>query len=357
MASQELFSPTEREELDAWLAKHVPALGDGPLETAFITGGSSNIVVKLSRPGGRPLVLRKAPLHAPPASAKAIQREATVLRGLAGSSVPHPQFHGYCDDASVAGGPFYIMDLVDGWAATITPDDSSLWPPRFDGGPDQHYIGYTMIDGLIEMANFDYVAAGLATYGKPDNFLERQVERWSSQFRSYPERYPGFEGRTPPGMQYVSDWLSANIPSNGRPGLMHGDYAVNNVLFAHNPPARLVAIIDWETSTIGDPLMDLAGFTLHLRGPGGAIPDRSYLDPRNFPLREDAVAYYARMTGRDVSAIEYYDVLYKYRMACILEYKVAEAKVGLAPKEKGDRFDRTVQNLFAEAEKTARRLG
>ena len=116
------FGSEAFERLDAWLRTHVPVLGDGRLQAESVTGGTSNVVARLSRPDStRPLILRKAPDRAPPASEKAIQREATVLKALAGSRVPHPRFHGFSDDAGIVGGPFYIMDLVDGWAADLSP--------------------------------------------------------------------------------------------------------------------------------------------------------------------------------------------------------------------------------------------
>ena len=356
MESDQFFTSEETERLDAWLREHVTELGDGPLDMRFITGGSSNVVMRLSR-GGRPLVLRKAPTLAPPASAKAIQREATVLRGLRGSDVPHPRFFGYCGDAAVAGGPFYVMDLVDGWAADLSVQNQMSFQPPFDDGPDRHHLAYAMVDGIARMANFDYVAAGLQDYGKPDNFLGRQVDRWGSQLASYPQRYPGFESRALPGLDYVADWLRDNVPSTGRPGLMHGDYAMNNVMFAHRPPARLAAIIDWETSTIGDPLMDLASYGSQLRRRAGPQPEHPYIEPEHFPFFEDVVDWFADVTGRDVSAIDYYMILSKYRMACICEYKVAEAAVGLAPPEKGARFDGIVRGLLSEAQTLARAAG
>lgn len=350
---QNIFTPEQYDALDGWLAEHVPGLGADPLKSSLITGGSSNIVVGLDR-GEKAVVLRKAPAAAPPASSKAIQREATVLKALTGSRVPHPRFHGYCDNPTVAGGPFYVMDRVEGWAADLSAaTDQMSFHPDFTGG-DLHYLGYAMVDGIIEMANLDYLAAGLETFGKPDRFLERQVERWRSQLDSYPERYPGFEKRDLPGLDYVSDWLRGNIPSTGRPGLMHGDYAMNNVMFAYRPPARLAAIIDWETSTIGDPMVDVAAYVGQFRRREGIQPVRPYLDPELFPWFEDALDYFREKTGRDVTAIDYYLVLQKFRMVCILEYKVAEATVGIAPPEKGKRFDKYVRTLLGEAEAIAR---
>ena len=349
----------ERARLDGWLAANVPHLGTGDLAAEFISGGTSNIVMRLTRAemgGQHPLVLRMAPADAPPASEKAIEREATVIRALGGSRVPHPRFHGSCNDPEVLGRPFYIMDLVDGWAADLSPvTDQMSYDPAITG-PDLHYLGFAMIDGIIEMANFDW-ETHLPNYGKPDNFLERQVKRWRGQLDSYPGRYPGYAPRDLPGLDYVSDWLSANIPTTGRPGLMHGDYAMNNVMFARRPPARLAAIIDWETATIGDPMVDLAAYAGQLRRRKGEQPHRPYLDPAQFPWFEDTVDYFGEKTGRDVSQIDYYLVLQKFRMACIIEYKVAEAVVGIAPPEKGRRFDNFVRTMLGEAEAIARAAG
>jgi aminoglycoside phosphotransferase (APT) family kinase protein len=297
-------------------------------------------------------------LVATPQGAKTIEREATVLRALEGTEVPHPAFHVYCADSTVIGVPFYIMDLVEGWAATITEQNETLYPPRFAGGADQHYLGYAMVDGMIAMANVDYKEIGLEGFGKPDGFLSRQVDRWLGQRATYPQRYPKYDPIPIEGLDYVVDWLRANLPDESRSGLMHGDYALNNVLFANNPPARLVAIIDWETATIGDPLLDMAAFAQSLRGDGD--PDgktTGYFDSTNFPTRADALAYYGEQTGLDVSRIDYYFVLGRFRSACMIEYKVAETAQGLAPKAKGERFDALVRGLLIDAQNLARSLG
>ncbi|MDY0014350.1 MAG: phosphotransferase family protein [Rhodocyclaceae bacterium] len=344
-------------KLSRWLDQHAPQLGDGPLKAEWVSGGSTNVVIALDR-GGPRTVLRSPPLAGSPQGLKTIEREATVLRALKGTSVPHPKFHIYCADPDVIGVPFYIMEMVDGWAANMSEHDNQMhFPPGFDQGPDQHYLGYAMIDGLIEMANVDYKAIGLESFGKPEGFLGRQVDRWLGQLATYPQRYSQYQPRQLEGMDYVVDWLRANVPETSRPGLLHADYAMNNVLFAHRPPARLVAIIDWEMATIGDPVIDLAGFAMHLRGDDPNDVLWPYFDPERFPRRADALAYYAEKTGRDVSCIDYYIVLYRFRMACILEYKVAEAIQGLAPKAKGERFDGIVRRLMASACERARSLG
>lgn len=303
------------------------------------------------------LVLRAPPLVASPQGAKTIEREALVLRALNGTAVPHPEFHVYHPESDVIGVPFYVMEQVDGWSATITEQNETLYPAQFDHGADQHYLGYAMIDGLIAMANLDYEAAGLGSFGKPDRFLERQVDRWLGQLDTYPTRYPKYAPRQLEGLDDVVAWLRDYVPAGSRPGVMHGDYALNNVMFHHRPPARLIAIIDWETATIGDPILDIAAFTQSLESVDDPGATRSYFDAANFPRREDALAYYAEGTGRDLSLLDYYYVLTKFRTACMIEYKVAEAIQGLSSKTKGDRFDALVRNLLIDARDLTRASG
>lgn len=355
-AENAVLAQIDRESLSAWLDRNVPMLGDGPLELGLVSGGSTNLILSLDR-GGRSAIFRSPPLEGSPEGAKTILREATVLRALAGTEVPHPEFFGYCEDTTVVGMPFYVMDLVDGWAALMTPDNAMHWPERFSSGADQHYLAWAMTDGLVAMANVDYEAIGLGNFGKPEGFLERQPDRWLGQVESYSRRYPKYEQRDLPGLHYTADWLRANVPSGARPGLMHADIAPNNVLFHHRPPARLAAIIDWETATIGDPLLDLAAFLRNLVTVEEDDGGMRYFPAGNTPRREDVIAYYGDKTGRDVSDIGYYSVLCRWRAACMIEYKVAESIQGLSPKAKGDRFDAIVRAAFVDAEQLARSLG
>jgi len=344
--------PLDTTALERWLDEHLPELGDGPVQLSKISGGNTNLVIRLQRSGG-PVVARMPPLEGSPEGAKTIHREATVLQALNGTSVPHPVFRAYCPTPDVLGVPFYVMDLVDGWAATLTEQNEIIFKPGFESGPDHHYLGYAMIDGLAEMALLDYKAVGLESYGKPEGFLERQPDRWMAQVESYATRYPKYDAERliRQGLPRIADWLRDNVPAGNQPGLMHADYAVSNVLFANRPPARLVAIIDWETSTIGDPLLDIAGFTRSFpssRGPGRV--GGAFRLP-GFPTREDALAYYAERTGRSLDTLPYYDVLYAFRTACMIEYKVAESMQGLSSPAKGQRFaalmDRAVQDALA----------
>ncbi|MCM3923267.1 phosphotransferase family protein [Frankia sp. AiPs1] len=341
--------------LTGWLDDNVPSLGAGPLTTALVSGGSTNLILSLDR-GGRKAIFRSPPLAGSPQGARTIQREATVLRALTGTDVPSPEFLGFCADDSLLGVSFYVMELVDGWAATITAENETIWPAGFDGGPDQHYICWAMTDGLVALANLDYTAVGLGGFGRPEGFLERQPDRWLGQVDGYRQRYPKYEPRDLPGLRYVADWLRDNVPAGSRPALIHADYAPNNALFHHRPPARLAAIIDWETATIGDPLLDLAAFVNNLVTADEDDGAMRYFQPGRFPHRDDVIAYYGEQTGRDVSTIGYYSVLSKWRAACMIEYKVAESIQGLSPKAKGDRFDAIVRRLLLDSEALARSL-
>ena len=346
----------DREKLTAWLDEHVPALGSGPLDAKMVHGGTSNVILLLDRGEGQ-LMLRRPPATPPPNSEKSILREARVLRALGGTDVPHPRCHGVCDDPSVIGAPFYVMDRVPGWAAELRDGKIHHRAP-FDKAPYEFGIGYAMVDGLVALANVDYRAVGLEGFGKPDQFLERQVDRWDSQLNSYGKLY-NYAGRDLPGYAYARDWLRANVPDGFKAGIIHGDVGTPNALFADGPPARLTALIDWELSTIGDPLLDLAWFCNGLRDDrdGGRAPPKDLYDVHNLPTRQELARYYAAGTGRDISRFDYYLILAMFKGGCILEYKVAQAAAGILSKETGELFSRLVLGNFSEAERLARRAG
>lgn len=342
--------------LTAWLDANIPELGNGPLQVAQLHGGTSNVILTLDR-GEQTMVLRRPPAVPPPGSEKSILREARVLSALNGTPVPHPHGYGVCDDPAVIGAPFYVMERVAGWAAELR-DGRIYHRAPFDSAPCEYGIGFAMVDGLIALANVDYKAVGLTDFGRPENFLERQVDRWEGQLKSYPELY-GYEGREIPGFAYVRDWLRANVPNDFRAGIIHGDVGTPNALFAFDRPARLTALIDWELSTIGDPLIDLAWFTNRLRDEH--LPDEAgaallYNGP-NLPTRQELARYYSAGTGRDMAQFDYYSILAQFKGGCILEYKVAQSAAGILPPETGRFFDQLVTQSFARAEARARRAG
>lgn len=344
------------ERLTSWLDAHIPQLGNGPLQVHKIHGGTSNVILSLDRGNGT-MILRRPPAVPPPGSEKTVLREARVLGALNGTAVPHPHCHGSCADPDIIGAPFYVMELVDGWAAELR-DEKIYHHAPFDRAPVEYGIGYAMVDGLVALANVDYKAVGLEGFGKPDNFLERQVDRWEGQLNSYASLYD-YAGRDLPGFAYTRDWLRANIPDDFTAGIIHGDVGTPNALFAFDRPARLTALIDWELSTIGDPLIDLAWFTNKLRDE--EHPDRidtgALYNIANLPTRQELARYYAAGTGRDLANFDYYCILALFKGGCILEYKVAQAAAGILSEATGTFFSRLVLGNFAAAERLARRNG
>lgn len=342
--------------LTAWLDANIPELGDETLQVSQLHGGTSNVILALNR-GGQDMVLRRPPAVPPPGSEKTVLREARVLTALGGTPVPHPHCHGSCSDPSVIGAPFYIMERVEGWAAELR-DEHIYHRAPFDVAPSEYGIAYALVDGLIALANVDYQAVGLTDFGRTEGYLERQVDRWEGQLRSYPERY-GYTYREIPGFAYARDWLRANIPDDFRPGIIHGDVGTPNALFAFDRPARLTALIDWELSTIGDPLIDLAWFTGRLRDEDrpGEIGEATLYNLANFPTRQELARYYAAGTGRELRSFDYFCVLAAYKSGCILEYKVAQSAAGILPETTGRFFDKLVRAAFARAEVLARKAG
>jgi aminoglycoside phosphotransferase (APT) family kinase protein len=347
----------DKPRLTAWLTEHVPELGEGPLQAELLHGGTSNAIIRLDRGLGA-LVLRRPPIDPPPGSADAMMREARILRALKDTDVPHPRLYAACDDLDVIGTSFYVMEAVQGWCGKLTQTDC-LYEPPFDKGPDRHALGYALADGLVALSKVDYRAVGLEGFGQPDGFLHRQVRRWRNQLESYPKKYPGYAGRKLEGIDYVADWLEANVPAMSTAGIIHGDYGAPNMMFAFDRPARLLAILDWELSTIGDPLLDLGWLIYNLRDrrDPDVRPASAYYDGSGFPTRQDIAEYYASHTGRDVSRIDYYMVLAQFKLACIVEYKVAKAMVGQESEQVRKLFQNMVPNLILEAQKIARRAG
>ena len=351
--SDDLEMLADPERLTAWLDSHVPGLGNGPLVVQKIHGGTSNVILSLDR-GGDTLVLRRPPATPPPGSEKSIMREARVLTALRSTDVPHPYCHGQCADPEVIGAPFYVMELVEGWPADLR--DGRIYDREpFDKPPYAREVPLAMVDGLIALAKADYKAVGLEDFGHPDNFLERQVDRWERQIRSYKQLYD-HDWRDLPGYELLRDWLRANIPDDFQPGIIHGDVGTPNALFAFDTPGRLTALIDWELSTIGDPLLDLAWFCNGIRDDRfpGHVPEKALYNVHDWPTRQELMAHYSAGTGRSMDNFDYYLLLAMFKGGCILEYKVAQAAKGILSAETGRFFDRLVRGNFAEAEKLIR---
>lgn len=326
------------DRLGAWLQTSV-GVDPATLTVERLSGGMSNEIFALTSPSGR-WVLRRPP-RAPismEASNRIILREFEVLRALDATDVPHPTTVAVCGDAEVVGANFYVMQRIDGF----TPRDPL--PSPFDGDAEaRRGLGLELLDGLAALANVDWRAVGLEGFGKPDGFLERQVSRWRGMLESYKVRdIEGIDG--------VAEWLESNRPEMSAPGIMHGDYQFVNVMFADGAPARLAAIVDWEQSTIGDPLLDLGWLLAGWSDPGEPLPFTAYLSQRDgLPTRAELLERYAQATGRDVDHIDYYVVLACFKLACVLEGAYARYVTGRSASEMHRQVGDTVVRLIDQA--------
>ena len=333
------------ERLARWMdSAGLPGSGEEPAVRA-IAGGASNEIFELRR-GGERLVMRRPPREVPQGRNRAMAREFRVLSALRGSEVPHPGVRGGCEDPEVLGAFFYVMEFVDGWS----PLQTDGWPAPFDADLDARPgLAWELVDGIAKLARVDWRAAGLEGFGKPEGFLERQVDRWLHHLSE-------FRFREIPGLDLAAEWLRRHTPPDFTPGIIHGDYQFANVMFAHGSPAKLAAIVDWEMSTIGDPLLDLAWVLMGWPEPGeaGESNRMGYVDYTGMPGRDALLARYAQKSGLPVDRIDYYLVLARFKMACVLEGGYARWVKGGADNPKLEAFGDVVLEMGRRAAELAR---
>ena len=292
-------------ELDRWMAEHVPGYA-GPLTVEQFKGGQSNPTYKLATPR-KNYVLRRKPTGPILKGAHAVEREAQVLTGLAKVNFPVAHVHALCTDESVIGTWFYVMDLVEGrifWDATI-PDVS----------PGERFALFDAMNRtLAQLHMADYLAAGLADYGRPGNYFERQIARWSRQYLDDADA-----GRDP-NLDRLIEWLPANIPvDDDTTSVIHGDFRIDNLIF-HPTEPRILAVLDWELSTLGHPGADFAYNAMMYRMPPHIVAGLGGADIRTLgiPSEEDYVAAYCARTGRfSLPGYGFYVAFNFFRLAAI----------------------------------------
>jgi aminoglycoside phosphotransferase (APT) family kinase protein len=316
----------------------------GPFErVALLGGGTQNILLRFDR-GGAEYVLRRGPRHLRPKTNDVMRREARVLAALAGTDVPHPTFVAACPDESVMGGAvFYLMRPVAGFNPT-----TGLPALHSGDAAIRHAMGIEAAAALARLGCVDYRAVGLEDFGKPEGFLDRQVSRWMGELESY-SRYEGYPGPDIAGLEHVAAWLDANRPKSFTPGILHGDYHLANVMYAHDGP-RLAAIVDWEMCTIGDPLLDLGWLIAtwpDAEYPGVAV---SLAHLGGLPTTAELVARYTADSSRDLAALDWYVVLACFKLGIVLEGTHARACAGKAPQATGDLLHAITLGLFKRAE-------
>ena len=293
--------------LEAWMTEHVEGFA-GPLRVSQFKGGQSNPTYRLDSPSGRSFVLRRKPPGKLLPGAHAVEREARVMSALGPTGFPVPHIHGLCADENVIGTPFFVMDLVEG---------RIIWEAIFPGlDPEQRAAHFDAMNATIAQLHLvDPAAIGLADYGKPAAFVERQVARWSRQYIADTDA-----GRLPQ-MDALVDWLGKHLPPDrGDVAVVHGDFRCDNMIFAAAEP-RVLAVLDWELSTLGDPVADFVYHLLMYRMPAGLFTGLNGLDlaALGIPSETDYVAAYCRRTGRDhLPNVDYLMVFVTFRLAAIL---------------------------------------
>jgi aminoglycoside phosphotransferase (APT) family kinase protein len=294
--------------LEAFLDAH--GLGGGPVEAEPIGDGHSNITYLLRR-GDERWVLRRPPRPPLPPSAHDVLREYRVLKACAGTPVRVAEPLAACEDASVIGAPFYVMGYVPGVVMT------TALPERYDPVADAERVVDELVNALAEIHALDWRSAGLADYApSPETYIERQLSRFNRLWTHN-------KTREIEAVERVGRWLDRARPRSGPPTLVHGDFRLGNSIFSAEPPARLQAVLDWELSTIGDPLADLG----YLTGTYAVAGDHrdplvrlgSVTSLPGFPDRDGVIERYARVSGRDVGDLLWYEALALWKGAIFLE--------------------------------------
>ncbi len=310
----------------------------------LIAGGKSNLTYLITSPAGE-VVLRRPPLHNVLPTAHDMVREHTVISALAGTDVPVPEALLLCTDPAVLGAPFHVMSYVPG------PIARAALPPGYADTPaERAAIAEELIGVLTRLHAVDADAAGLAGFGRPQGFLTRQVRRWVGQWQAS-------NSDELPALDALADDLAASVPDSPAASVVHGDYRLDNVVLDPVLPGRIAAVLDWEMSTVGDPLTDLglllvywaqsddderaAGYSAAVLGgrPVTVLP--------GFPTRQELAARYAEITGRDLTALPWYVSFACFKLAVVVAGIVARHRAGAMVGEGFDGVGAALEPLVA----------
>ena len=330
--------------LAEWMQAHVEGFS-GDLRVEKFKGGQSNPTFLL-RDANRKYVLRRKPPGKLLPSAHAVDREYRVITALENTDVPVARTWALCEDDSVIGTMFYIMDCVDG---------RIMWDPSLpDSTPTERGAIFDEMNRVIAaLHQVDYAAVGLTSYGKPDSYLERQVARWSKQYRAS-------ETEKIEAMDKLIDWLPQNIPAGDETSIVHGDFRLDNTVF-HPTESRMLAVLDWELSTLGHPLADFAYHCMTWRLSPGQFRGLAGNDLKalGIPTEADYVATYCQRTGRrpiPPREWEYYMAFNMFRLAGILQGIMARALQGNASSTEAIETGKRAKPLAEEAWRQVERL-
>jgi aminoglycoside phosphotransferase (APT) family kinase protein len=325
--------------LAAWMQANVEGY-QGPLEVRQFKGGQSNPTYQLVTPGKKYVMRRKPPGKLLP-SAHAVDREFKVINALYPTGFPVARPYGLCVDEAVTGTMFYVMDMVEGrilWDQTLP-----TYPPA-----ERRAIYMAKLKTLADLHNTDYVAVGLADFGRPGNYFARQIDRWTKQYKAS-------ETVRHEDMERLIAWLPTTVPNDETTTIVHGDYRLDNMVL-HATEPRVIAVLDWELSTLGNPLADFTYLLMNwVNGAISQIPD---LTAHGIPTIDEYVAEYCRLTGRDgLPALNWYFAYNGFRLAGILQGIVGRVRDGTANSPQAAANAERIPGLAAMAWHYAQKAG
>lgn len=331
--------PTLSDEDQATLQRWVQQQGLGSTVTDVepLTGGTQNIVVRLHI-DGRPMVLRRPPLHPRPTSDKTMLREIAALRTLAGTDVPHPGFIAGCEDPSVLGVVFYLMEEIDGFNPGAEVSEAYVRDETL-----RHDVGLSYAASLARLGNAEWRGKPLEELRRPGSFVERQVPQFLRLLESY--RHEQYDPESL-AVADLADWLQANLPPEGEPGIMHGDPHMSNVLLRRDKP-ELAAFVDWEMCTVGDPLLDMGWMLItwplntSLITAGGALAAYGGL-----ASRRELLETYLNAGGRETPHLDWYMAMACFKLGVVIEGTWSRYLMGKASRDAGEALHASAQNLI-----------
>ncbi len=341
-AAQEREALLVLDPLLAFLDEH--GIGSGEPEIAPIGDGHSNHTFLVTR-GGRSVVLRRPPRGELAPSAHDVLREARVISAVGPAGVRVPAVLAVGNDPSIIGKPFYVMEAVEGEVI------GDRVPAALDTPEQRRALSFELVDALAELHAVPWRAAGLEGFGRPSGYAERQIRRFLGLWEVN-------RTRAIPEVERVAGWLGANLPDSPPATIVHGDYRLGNVMFESAAPARLNAILDWEMSTIGDPLADLGYLCMmwsEADDPAGGLFELNTVTrAQGFPARAELVARYEERSGRAMRDIRWYTALALWKSAVFMEGNFKRATSGLSDDPFSKTFGDGVIDLARRAEAVTR---
>ena len=315
MNPEQVAEAVPTEALAAWVATNVDG-ASGPITVSHLSGGSSNLTFRV-RDDANDWVLRRPPLGRLLATANDMGREFRVQEGLGKSDVPVARTVAMCEDTDVLGVPFYLMTNVEGTVYSDADAVVGLDEAQQAAASDE------LIDVLARLHAVDYEAVGLGSLGRPEGFLQRQITRWRTQWEKSKDREI-------PAIDELADRLDASIPEKTDSSVVHGDYSFNNTMWSKDDPTKMVAVLDWEMSTLGDPLTDLGMVAVYWDRAGELMWRNREPQPHRkgagFPTVDGILARYEASSGRSIRDIDVYQVLAVFKLAIIVEGNLARIR-------------------------------